>query len=285
MAYFLWAMLSLYGMARLCQLYADVLPTLLIVVLHVVPPALFALAHGARLYRPKGIAIFAAFCLGFGTLAETVGLRTGFPFGHYYFTDVMGPKVFELPVLLALAYLGIGYVAWILALLILGRIRPFATPLLASLIMVAWDLAMDPAWSTLDRAWIWRDGGSYFGVPLSNFLGWFLTSYCYYQAFTLYCRARPVKVPALGQRFWLPAILLYAVCAVGNLLLLKFPMAPQVVTDAAGKQWLTADVLRACVLVSLLVMLPFAVLAWSTSRDSHGAVVSANESATGTTAP
>src|SRR5258708_40003095 len=42
--YFLWGMLLLYAIARISQLYADRLPTLLIVVLHVVPPALFALA-------------------------------------------------------------------------------------------------------------------------------------------------------------------------------------------------------------------------------------------------
>src|SRR5579872_335288 len=118
---FLWGMLALYALARVCQIFAGRLPTLLIVVLHVVPPALFAFAHGSALYGRRGIAIFAACCLGFGTLAETVGLRTGFPFGRYYFTGVMGPKVFQLPVLLALAYLGIGYVAWILALLILRQ--------------------------------------------------------------------------------------------------------------------------------------------------------------------
>src|SRR5271170_4571920 len=89
-AYFVWGTLLLYVFARLCQLYADRLPTLLIVLLHVVPPALFALVHGSFLYQPRGISIFAAFCLGFGTLAESVSLRTGFPFGHYYFTDVMG---------------------------------------------------------------------------------------------------------------------------------------------------------------------------------------------------
>jgi uncharacterized membrane protein len=55
------------------------------------------------LYRPRGISIFAALCLGFRTLAESVSFRTGFPFRHYYFTDVMGPKIFQLPVLLALA--------------------------------------------------------------------------------------------------------------------------------------------------------------------------------------
>src|SRR6185312_5118602 len=105
---FLWAMLFLYVLGRIGQLYADRLPTLLIVCFHVVPPAMFALAHGSFLYGRKGILIFAATCLGFGTLAESVSLRTGFPFGHYYFTEVMGPKVFQLPVLLALAYLGIG---------------------------------------------------------------------------------------------------------------------------------------------------------------------------------
>jgi putative membrane protein len=265
---FLWGMLLIYVTARICQLYADRLPTLFIVVLHVVPPALFALVHGSILYTPKGISVFATFCLGGAILAESIGLRTGFPFGRYYFTDVMGPKIFQLPVLLGLAYLGIGYVAWILAVLILGTCdkpirgaRVFTVPLLASLIMVAWDVSMDPDWSTLDHAWIWRDGGAYFGVPVSNFLGWFLTAYLYYQAFALYCRANPT-LAVLSRRFWLPAILFYAVCALGNLLILNLPMAPPVVTDAAGKQWLTADILDSCALISLVVMAPFALLAW-----------------------
>ena len=97
----------LYVLARICQIYADRLPTLLIIILHVVPPAIFAVVHGSILYRPKGILIFGAFCLGFGGLAEIMSLQTGFPFGRYYFTDVMGPKVFQVPVLLVLAYLGI----------------------------------------------------------------------------------------------------------------------------------------------------------------------------------
>jgi len=272
-AYLVWGTLLAYVVARVCQLYADRLPTLLIVLLHVVPPALFALVHGSFLYRPRGILFFAVFCLGFGTLAENVSLRTGFPFGHYYFKDVMGPKIFQLPVLLALAYLGIGYVAWILALVILGYAdkpidgtRVLMLPFLASLIMVAWDLSLDPGWSTLDRAWIWQDGGRYFGVPVSNFFGWFLTTYVYYQAFALYCRANPIPAGPSPRGLWLPAILFYAVCGLGNVLILKLPMAPPVVTDAAGKRWLTADILRNCVLVSLLVMVPLALLAWHKAR-------------------
>jgi uncharacterized membrane protein len=259
---FLWAMLLVYATGRICQLYADSLPALLIVFLHVVPPALFAIGHGASLYGKKGISIFVLFCLGFGTLFESIALRTGIPFGSYYFTDVMGPKVFQLPVLLALAYLGIGYVAWVLALLIHRGRAGIWLPILASLIMTAWDLAMEPDWSTLDHAWIWQAGGPYFGVPLSNFCGWLLTTYSFYQAFALYCRARPVPPLHSQQRFYLPAILMYAVCAMGNLFILKLPMAPPVVADATGKQWFTSNILICCVSVSLLVMTPFALLAW-----------------------
>lgn len=264
----------LYVLARICQLYADRLPTLLIVILHVIPPAIFAIIHGSILYRLKGISIFAAFCLGFGGLAESISLRTGFPFGRYYFTDAMGPRILHVPVLLVLAYLGIGYVSWVLALLILGYldepingVRIFALPLLASFIMLAWDLSMDPDWSTLDRVWIWQHGGPYFGVPLSNFFGWFLTAYIYYLAFALYCRAQPILAAPRTQTFWCTAILLYATCAVGNPLILRVPMAPPVVTDATGKQWLTADILGACTLMSLLLMTPIALLAWLRLRE------------------
>jgi len=279
----LWGLLAAYALGRICQLYADRLPTLLIVVLHVVPAAVFALAHGSVVYGPKGISAFAICCLGVGSLAESVSLRTGFPFGRYYFTEVMGPKIFGLPVLLALAYLGIGYVAWVLALLILGRTgkplrgpRVVAVPLLASLIMTAWDLSMDPAWSTLDKAWIWLDGGAYFGVPVSNYVGWFLTAYVYYQSFALYCRANFLSSAKLHPGVWTTAILLYSTCALGNLLILKQPMAPLIVSDATGKQWLTSDLFGACVGVSLLVMAPFALLAWVASQqprintDEHG---------------
>jgi len=267
--YALWGTLLLYVLSRVCQLYTDSLPTLLVVILHVIPPALFAIVHGSALYGWKGMSMFAVFCLGFGTLAESLSLRTGFPFGRYHFTDVMGPKVFQLPLLLALAYLGIGYVAWVLALLIVGYdgkpirgARVLALPVLAALVMTAWDLSMDPTWSGLDHAWIWEQGGEFFGVPVTNFLGWFVTAYLYYQAFALYCRTGPVHFPTARQSFWLPAILVNAVCALGNPLILKQPMAPTIVTDAAGKQWATADLLGSCVLVSLLVMFPFALVAW-----------------------
>ena len=122
--------------------------------------------------------------------------------------------------------------------------------------MLAWDIAMDPDWSTVDHIWVWHSGGAYFGVPLSNFGGWFLTASLYYLAFALYCKMRPISSQPTLQVFWGLPILLYATCALGNLLLLRQPMAPPIVFDAAGKQWHTGDILVSCILISLLVMTP-----------------------------
>jgi putative membrane protein len=257
----LWACLAVYASARVCQLFADRLPILLIVLLHVVPPAVFALVHGATRYGWRGILAFAGLCLGVGALSESLSLRTGFPFGHYYFTDVMGPKILDLPPLLVLAYLGMGYLAWTLALLIAGA-RNVLLPFVAAFAMLAWDLSMEPDWATVDRAWIWKQGGPYFGVPLSNFFGWFLTAYAFYQLFAVYCRARSNASKIQAKSYWRIAILFYAVSACGNLLLPRQPMAPAIVADATGRAWATAEILRACSLMSLLIMLPLALLAW-----------------------
>jgi uncharacterized membrane protein len=266
----LWTALLLYALGRVTQLYPDKIPIQFIVFLQVVPPAIFALVHGGILYGSRGMAAFTAFCLGAGALSESLSLRTGFPFGHYYFTGLMGPQLIHVPVLLVLAYLGIGYCSWVLSLLILGfRNQPFAgarviaLPFLASLIMLAWDLSMDAIWSTLDRAWIWRDGGSFYGVPISNFLGWFFTALLFYLGFTLYYRSNPMpQPPTLSRSYWRVPILCYGVCAFGNLLIFRTGLFPPAVTDPSGRRWITIDILIACVLVSVLAMAPMALLAW-----------------------
>lgn len=269
----LWASLFLYALGRVIQLYPERFSILLIVFLQVVPPAVFALVHGCILYRIRGMFAFTALCLGAGALCESTSLRTGFPFGHYYFTDLMGPKVLHVPILLMLAYLGIGYCSWVLSLLILGYRREPPTgargvtlALVASLIMVAWDFSMEAIWSTLDHAWIWRDGGSFFGVPISNFLGWYFTAFLFYQGFALYCGANPVKAAPASGNFWRAAIVCYGICALGNLLIFRAGLFPDSVIDATGKRWMTIDILIVCTVVSLFAMVPMVLLAWHRLR-------------------
>src|ERR1700747_1405731 len=170
----MWLLLSIYAVARVFQILPGKLSMAAVVALHVLPLLLFALIHGAISYRPRGTLIFFAICFVVGNIFENLGVATGFPFGRYYFTDAMGPKFFQVPILLGLAYVGMGYLSWTLGRVILGNLRSSLVgarvvmlPLVATFIMVAWDFANDPVWTNINRLWVWEDGGAYFGVPLA----------------------------------------------------------------------------------------------------------------------
>ena len=267
----LWSILALYAAARFLPLFADKVPVAVIAALHIFPPLLFALIHGTSLLGRRAILTFCVLFLLIGNIFENLGVTTGFPFGHYYFTDRLGPKLFHVPILLGLAYLGMGYISWTLALLILGNAknplaRVVALPLIASFLMVAWDFSQDPIWSTIERLWIWPHGGAYFGVPVTNFLGWYLTVYLFYQLFALYLwRRSAVLNPPL--RYAQLAILFYAVCATGNLLLLGTP--PATASDPSGAMWNVRDILGASALVSIFTMGAFALVAWVRLADDE----------------
>jgi len=268
-----WGLLLLYLIGRTLQLFAGRVPNLIIVIFHVVPPALFAVLHGARIYRWRGMLVFAALSLGVGTLFESLSLRTGFPFGHYRFTDLMGPKIFDLPILLALAYVGMGYLSWVVSVALVGGEnrslsdgRIVWTPMIASFVMTAWDLSMEAVWADVDHGWVWRDGGSYYGVPISNFLGWLLTTYVFYQLFAFYIRNREI-LPARKSHY-LPAISFYALSAMGNLLVIAPSSLGSIFVDATGKQWMISSILRTSRLVSIFLMVPLSLAACVTLYGS-----------------
>ncbi len=265
----LWILMLIYAGSRFLQVFPGGIPMLAIVVLHVIPPVLFALIHGAMFYRVRGILMFVGICLAVGNIFENLGVRTGFPFGHYFFTDVMGPKILVVPIFLGLAYVGMAYLSWTLARLILKETekplkgsRVVTLALLASAIMVSWDLSMDSVWSTIVRAWVWQQGGIYFGVPLTNFLGWFVTGYVLYQLFALYLRNRSSGGDALPTGYWNMAVVFYAVSAAGNLLLLVPQGGPPVVSDPSGVQWKVSSITVASAVASIFTMGTFALLAW-----------------------
>ena len=277
-------LLLLYAIGRILQLFAGRAPNLVIVVLHVIPPAVFVLIHGARIYRPRGIFVFTGLCLGVATFFESMSLRTGFPFGHDRFTELMGPKISGLPVLLALAWVGMGYLSWVVSLALMGdENKPLSgrrlvlMPLVASFVMTACDLAMEAVWADVDRGWVWRDGGPYYGVPISNFLGWFLTAYVFYQLFAFYLRERE-PVPARASH-WLLAISFYALTALGNLLMSAPSSMGGVFVDATGKPWMIAHILRTSHLVSIFLMLPLSLIAWlKTSKQNERGITGCGHS-------
>jgi uncharacterized membrane protein len=261
------AILASYACARVLQVITGPTPRLSLVALDVVSAVAFALVDGSRNYGFRGILVFTGICLTVGNVVENIGIATGFPFGHYRFLEVMGPSIFNVPILLGLAYIGMAYVSWILACTLLGSesrrdgiLGMLALPAAASLIMVSWDIAQDPVWSTFLHAWVWRDGGSWFGVPLSNFAGWYGTVFAIYLLFSIYLRRRPAAALDPAKPTW-PPIAFYALCAAGNILQIWVSQPVPAIADATGRQWQVAQILRASALVSIFLMGSFALLA------------------------
>ena len=270
-------LLTIYAVARIFQILPGKVPMVAVVALHVAPLLLFALIHGAIGYRPIGILFFIAICLVVGNIFENVGVATGCPFGSYYFTDAMGPKLFHVPILLGLAYVGMGYLSWSLGRVIVGDLpsplagaRVVTVPLVASFIMVAWDFANDPVWANINRLWVWRSGGAYFGVPLTNFLGWYLVIYVIYQLFAIYLRTRVRENNSQPRVYWNWAIVFYAMSAAGNVVILVPTSYPDVVLDPAGAAWSVKSIAAACALVSIFVMGAFVLIAWARLLDQRG---------------
>ncbi|MGV1013915.1 MAG: carotenoid biosynthesis protein [Methyloceanibacter sp.] len=261
----LWGLVALFAIETVV---GSLYPHLAITVLQLATMIAFVFLHGSLRYGVEGIAAFAVFCLVVSNIFENLGVATGFPFGPYHYTDVLGPKLFYVPLMVGPAYLAVGYMAWVLATILVGDVRrgadafsTFATPVIATFIMVLWDLSMDPTAATVLKFWIWEGGGGFFGVPISNYFGWFLTVYVFMQLFALYLRVRaPMPERPQPKSYFMQAIAMYALVALSYVLtFLTKESAP--VTDPTGAVWRSGDIFETAAITSLFTMIFVAALA------------------------
>ena len=130
----------------------------------------------ARRAGTRWVAAFAALCvLSLGS--ELAGTTIGLPFGPYSYTDGLGPKLFgHVPVLIPLSWFFMAIPSYAIAMVAFGgRSRTVTRILLASFILLVWDLVLDPAMSLVTKYWVWATPGPYYGMPLLNLLGWYVT--------------------------------------------------------------------------------------------------------------
>jgi uncharacterized membrane protein len=124
--------------------------------------------------------------------------------------------------------------------------------------MVMWDLTFDPRASTIQHMWIWEQGGGYFGVPLTNYLGWFFTVYVFLQLFALVVRFREPankSMRTLPRSHYAQAVVMYAVVGLTPVLTFVVGGTNSTVTDAAGVVWQTRSIAEAAATVSIYTMI------------------------------
>jgi putative membrane protein len=109
-----------------------------------------------------------------GLIIEALGVRYGLPFGAYRYTDVLQPKLFGVPLVMACAWMVL--VAYLKQVTRHLNLHAWAKALLAALWMTAIDLVIDPLAAHQLGYWRWSGTGAYYGIPAVNFAGWFVVS-------------------------------------------------------------------------------------------------------------
>lgn len=245
----------------------------LVPAISILVPTAFALIHGQRRLGARSMLVFFVITFAISWVMESTSIATGFPFGHYHYTDNLGPKLGTVPLLIMPAYFSMCYVAWNLAHVVLDHFErqmtgllKLAVPVLAAFIMVMWDLSMDPARATVSGAWIWHDGGSYFGVPFVNFVGWYLTVYLIFQAFALYESKqddfrRDVDNGDDRAAAWMLNAAFYFATFI-EFAMMAWLAADRPVTDPTGVVWSTRALYESLGLVAIFTMGFVSVLAF-----------------------
>lgn len=186
---------------------------------------LFVMAHGWMALGSRNIIAFFLITVGVSFSLEVLGVATGWVFGPYYYTDNLGPKILGVPPMIQAGYTAMGYASLMTARILLGLKEVpkklssiLLLTLVGTLIMVSWDVAMDPYQSTVSGDWIWTTGGQYFGIGIHNYVGWFVTVFTFILLYQLYAARFAEKVQSgvkNSRYFWSQPMLYYGLIGLG----------------------------------------------------------------------
>ena len=82
----------------------------------------FVLVHGSKRYGWDSMFVFMGITFLITWSTETASIATGFPFGNYYYTHLLGMKIGTVPLVVMPAYFAAGYLAWTMATVFLGSL-------------------------------------------------------------------------------------------------------------------------------------------------------------------
>jgi putative membrane protein len=105
----------------------------------------------------------------FGFFIEVIGINTGFPFGEYHYSPVLGLQLLETPLMIGLNWLILVYGAVYMLKPIIKNV--YLNSVLAALFLLCLDLFIEPV-AIRFNMWSW-DG---IAVPIQNFTAWAITA-------------------------------------------------------------------------------------------------------------
>lgn len=168
------------------------------------------LGYALERYGYKAYGLFLL-SFTFGVGVEWLGKTTGFPFGDYSYS-ALGPHVLGVPLMVPLGW----WAFTLIALSVPSTHKAWLSPLA----LVAWDVGLDPL---MVKQGFWSfSQGIYFGIPLSNFLGWYVAGFVLMQLLMrLELRLKVDTSPLLRITFGIQAFLI----SVGLTVFYEMPLA------------------------------------------------------------
>ncbi len=175
--------------------------------------------------------LWAAGVIGFAS--ELSGLSIHIPYGPYHYTDTLQPQIAGSPLVMIAAWMVL--IAYVRQHTVSWRIPFTAVAVLGALWMTAIDLVIDPLAAGPLNYWAWVHEGLYYGIPFTNFVGWFVVSLVIF----LIWKPHPARNPwavwigwsvilfftiiAFGYRYWIPGVIGLALIAIDISLLRQSP--------------------------------------------------------------
>lgn len=172
--------------------------------------------------------VFALVSLGiFAIGIEIFAVLTGFPYGHFSYGAKIGGKLFGLvPWTVMFAWTPILLGSFALAKrLVRDRIGhnfwtrlPLKTVFTTALLATLFDLVLDPG-AVSQGFWTYRDGGVFYGVPWTNFVGWIFSGVLGALTLNYFAQwhARETPPPQMLGSAWLILLFWTSVCAWSSL--------------------------------------------------------------------
>jgi uncharacterized membrane protein len=167
---------------------------------------IFAVDHSLERLGKKRALLLLGVTFAVSLTFESIGVATGWVYGAYHYTDKLGYKFLGLvPLLIPIAWFMMSYPSFIIANRLIPAMKSlwgwrFSVAAVGAVVMTAWDLAMDPMMVAGDH-WIWEKPGAYFGIPLQNYWGWWLTIFVAFVLFMILGRLSPEKLETSDRRF------------------------------------------------------------------------------------
>lgn len=187
----------------------------------------FSMFHALYFLGWRKTLVFFCITAGVSWGYEQIGVETGLIYGNYHYTDYLGQKIGHVPIIIPLAWFMMIYPSYVIANIIYSK-KPFLKinetskilliSLLSAGIMTAWDTVIDPYLSgPTVNAWIWEDGGPYFGIPIQNFVGWIVTTFTIYTIYRVFeSKSKPIEYSE--NNYLILPMLAYGLMLIANLI-------------------------------------------------------------------